>query len=212
MQTTANRRRCLSRRSFHPSWHSTIIVPSHTPSTLPKRKSTPVGSPIKTSLPKRHSTPPPIHGHSTKRSPTKTSIFRVRTTCQGRPSFRQWISSCRNLTSSETLPNPRRKSSPGASYRSRIADSSDLSSSTTRGMATSLPRPYTDHIVTICILMNEERKKRLLERVAEESRQDRARVDEYLNSLVVKRNRTSLVMNSFMHNVVDIENSVETTQ
>lgn len=60
--------------------------------------------------------------------------------------------------------------------------------------------------------MNEERKKRLLERVAEESRQDRARVDEYLNSLVVKRNRTSLVMNSFMHNVVDIENSVETTQ
>lgn len=79
-------------------------------------------------------------------------------------------------------------------------------------MATSPPRPYTDHIVTICILMNEERKKRLLERVAEESRQDRARVDEYLNSLVVKRNRTSLVMNSFMHNVVDIENSVETTQ
>lgn len=52
----------------------------------------------------------------------------------------------------------------------------------------------------------------MLERVAEESRWDRARVDEYLNSLVVKRNRTSLVMNSFMHNVVDIENSVETAK
>ena len=58
----------------------------------------------------------------------------------------------------------------------------------------------------------EERKEQLLARLAEESRQDRAKVEEYLNSLVIKRNRTSLVMNSFMHNVVDIENSVETTR
>ena len=37
-------------------------------------------------------------------------------------------------------------------------------------------------------------------------------LDEYLNSLTIKRNRTSLMMNSFMHNVVDIENSIETSK
>lgn len=37
-------------------------------------------------------------------------------------------------------------------------------------------------------------------------------LDEYLDSLTIKRNRTSLMMNSFMHNVVDIENSIETSK
>jgi hypothetical protein len=140
-----------------------------------------------------------------------TSMFRVRTTWRGRLCFRRWTSSCRNSTYLESLPSPRRIFLPGVSCRSRTVGSSGSSSSTTRATETSPPRPYTDHS-DYCILMDEGRKKRLLERVAEESRWDRARVDEYLNSLVVKRNRTSLVMNSFMHNVVDIENSVETAK
>lgn len=61
--------------------------------------------------------------------------------------------------------------------------------------------------------MNFETKKSdLLARIEVEKEKDSAQLNLYLSSLVVKRNRTSLVMNSFMHNIVDIENSVETTR
>lgn len=52
------------------------------------------------------------------------------------------------------------------------------------------------------------KKADLLARIAAETQAANTQLNLYLSSLVVKRNRTSLVMNSFMHNVVDIENSV----
>lgn len=52
------------------------------------------------------------------------------------------------------------------------------------------------------------KKADLLARIAAEAQTANTQLNLYLSSLVVKRNRTSLVMNSFMHNVVDIENSV----
>ena len=52
------------------------------------------------------------------------------------------------------------------------------------------------------------KKADLLARIATETQTANTQLNSYLSSLVVKRNRTSLVMNSFMHNVVDIENSV----
>ena len=52
------------------------------------------------------------------------------------------------------------------------------------------------------------KKADLLARIAAETQTANTQLNNYLSSLVVKRNRTSLVMNSFMHNVVDIENSV----
>lgn len=58
----------------------------------------------------------------------------------------------------------------------------------------------------------EARKSDLLAHIAAEKEKDSTKLTLYISSLVVKRNRTSLVMNSFMHNVVDIENSVETTK
>jgi hypothetical protein len=52
----------------------------------------------------------------------------------------------------------------------------------------------------------------LLVKLKEECKANQDLLNQYLDSLVIKRNRTSLMMNSFMHNVVDIENSVETSQ
>jgi len=52
--------------------------------------------------------------------------------------------------------------------------------------------------------MNIERKNDLLQKIRNELTQDTTNLSSYLNSLVLKRNRTSLMMNSFMHNVVDI--------
>jgi N-acetylmuramoyl-L-alanine amidase CwlA len=158
--------------------------------------------------------PPPNHGASTKRSKTMTSTFHGKSTCPRRLYWSQWISSYRSSTSSEKSPNQRRKSSPEASCRSRTVGSSNSKSLKTKATETSPREQYTDQSLHnySYIVMDEERKQRLLARLAEESRQDKAKVDEYLNSLVIKRNRTSLVMNSFMHNVVDIENSVETTR
>lgn len=60
--------------------------------------------------------------------------------------------------------------------------------------------------------MDEARKKALIAEIQKEVDKDKQTIKDYLDSLVLKRNRTSLMMNSFMHNVIDIENSVETTK
>ena len=57
-----------------------------------------------------------------------------------------------------------------------------------------------------------DRKESLIEKLTIETQKNKEKLDQYLDSLVLKRNRTSLMMNSFMHNIVDIENSVETTR
>ena len=57
-----------------------------------------------------------------------------------------------------------------------------------------------------------DRKGSLIEKLTIESQKNKEKLDGYLDSLVLKRNRTSLMMNSFMHNIVDIENSVETSR
>lgn len=60
--------------------------------------------------------------------------------------------------------------------------------------------------------MDADRKKKLLETLKKENEDNRQALENYLDTLVIKRNRTSLMMNSFMHNIVDVENSVETSQ
>jgi hypothetical protein len=52
--------------------------------------------------------------------------------------------------------------------------------------------------------MDKERKSRLLEAIKKEHETNQKALEDYLDSLTIKRNRTSLMMNSFMHNVVDI--------
>ena len=60
--------------------------------------------------------------------------------------------------------------------------------------------------------LDEARKKALLESLQNIVEEDEGELQGYLGRMVIKRNRTSLMMNSFMHNIVDIENSVETTK
>jgi len=60
--------------------------------------------------------------------------------------------------------------------------------------------------------MDKEKHAKLIAELEKEHESNKNLLNEYLESLVVKRNRTSLMMNSFMHNLVDIENSVETSQ
>ena len=57
--------------------------------------------------------------------------------------------------------------------------------------------------------MDSEKKQQLLKSIDEEKVQAEKSLQEYLDSIVIKRNRTSLVMTSFMHNVVNIESTVE---
>lgn len=56
--------------------------------------------------------------------------------------------------------------------------------------------------------MDIQKKEKLIEALREETEANSKAIEKYLDALVIKRNRTSLMMNSFMHNVVDIENSV----
>lgn len=60
--------------------------------------------------------------------------------------------------------------------------------------------------------MDQQKKKKLLEQIKKEHEANKQSLENFFTSLAVKRNRTSLMMNSFMHNVVDIENSVETSK
>ena len=60
--------------------------------------------------------------------------------------------------------------------------------------------------------MDEDRKNKLLAAMRKEHEANRQTLERFFDSLAVKRNRTSLMMNSFMHNVVDVENSVETSR
>ena len=53
-----------------------------------------------------------------------------------------------------------------------------------------------------------EKREYLLKKIERAVEANEMALQRYLRRMVVKRNRTSLMMNSFMHNIVDIENSV----
>ena len=49
-----------------------------------------------------------------------------------------------------------------------------------------------------------EKKEELLGKIGEEAKKCQQELNSYFDNLVIKRNRTSLIMTSFMHNIVNI--------
>ena len=57
--------------------------------------------------------------------------------------------------------------------------------------------------------MDQSKKQNLLIQIDKERLAAEDNLKTYLDSITIKRNRTSLVMTSFMHNVVNVEGAVE---
>lgn len=60
--------------------------------------------------------------------------------------------------------------------------------------------------------LDQSKKIQLLNRIENTRAQAQSDYEKYLSSIHIKRNRTSLVLTSFMHNVVDIENAVSSNE